>query len=317
LIYCEDVVYLDISHNEYLTDIEFISGMPNLEVAIISGNPVRDLSAFSNCKELRVLEAAFCEYIENIQPLENCEKLRMLNISNTHALDLSPLDDLPLTLMCHRQNPSGKSRVPIEEQARFISQHPSCWTSFDGAQPYGEGWRYDSNNNPLDWYSEVRTIFNYSSGNVPNNIGWYLNESIQASSVEQIDEISVNYRYTGKIIRSDSVNVRTEPSTSSAIATSLKNGAAIVIYETTIAENMAWGRCDTGWVYLYYVDLTPVTNGAVDARVVFNDNTIIYTDVDCNGVAGTYSRMSVVDIYEISGKMARTELGWINTDNLL
>ena len=152
---------------------------------------------------------------------------------------------------------------------------------------------------------------------MPNNIGWYLNESIQASSVEQIDEISVNYRYTGKIIRSDSVNVRTEPSTSSAIATSLKNGAAIVIYETTIAENMAWGRCDTGWVYLYYVDLTPVTNGAVDARVVFNDNTIIYTDVDCNGVAGTYSRMSVVDIYEISGKMARTELGWINTDNLL
>lgn len=111
--------------------------------------------------------------------------------------------------------------------------------------------------------------------------------------------------------------MRTEPSTSSAIATSLKNGAAIVIYETTIAENMAWGRCDAGWVYLYYVDLTPVADGTIDARVVFNDNTIIYADVNCSGVAGTYSRMSVVDIYEISGKMAHTELGWVNTDNLL
>lgn len=325
LIYCEDVVYLDISHNEYLTDIEFISGMPNLEVAIISGNPVKDLSAFSNCKELRVLEAAFCEYIENIQPLENCEKLEMLNISNTHALDLRPLDDLPLTLMCHRQNPSGKSRVPIEEQARFISQHPSCWTSFDGAQPYGEGWRYDSNNNPLDWYSNVRKIFKYDNGNnVPNHVGWYLDDTTtndfdahQFENSNHFVETSGGYKYTGKIIRANEVNVRANPSTSAEKTTSLKNGSALVIYETTVNEDMAWGRCDAGWVYLYYVDLTPVTNGAVDARVVYNDNTIIYTDVDYNGVAGTYSRMSVVDIYEISGKMARTELGWVNTDNLL
>lgn len=80
---------------------------------------------------------------------------------------------------------------------------------------------------------------------------------------------------------------------------------------------MVWGRCDAGWVYLYYVDLTHTANGVVDACVVYNDNTIIYTDVDCNGVVGTYTRMSVVDIYEISGRMARTELGWVNTDNLL
>ena len=80
---------------------------------------------------------------------------------------------------------------------------------------------------------------------------------------------------------------------------------------------MAWGRCDAGWVYLYYVDLTPCVSGAVDARVVYNDNTVAYTDVNCTTVAGTYTRMSVVDIYEIVGKMARTELGWINTDNLL
>ena len=128
---------------------------------------------------------------------------------------------------------------------------------------------------------------------------------------------SSGYRYTGKVIRANEVNVRATPSTAASKTTSLKNGAALVIYETTVAENMAWGRCDAGWIYLYYVDLTPVVNGAVDARVVYNDNTIIYTDVNCTSVAGTYSRMSTIDIYEIVGKMARTELGWVNVDNLL
>ena len=128
---------------------------------------------------------------------------------------------------------------------------------------------------------------------------------------------STGYRYTGKIIRANEVNVRATPSTAASKTTSLKNGAALVIYETTVAENMAWGRCDAGWVYLYYVDLTPVVNGAVDARVVYNENTIIYSDVNGTSVAGTYSRMSTIDIYEIVGKMARTELGWVNVDNLL
>lgn len=125
------------------------------------------------------------------------------------------------------------------------------------------------------------------------------------------------YKYTGKVINTNELNVRSTASTASTITTTLKGGASLVIYETTTAENMAWGRCDAGWVYLYYVDLTPCINGAVDARVVYQDNTIIYTDADGSATAGTYARMSVIDIYEIVGKMARTDLGWVNTDNLL
>lgn len=128
---------------------------------------------------------------------------------------------------------------------------------------------------------------------------------------------SSGYRYTGKVINADAVNVRATASTAASITTQLKYNQSLVIYETTISENMAWGRCDAGWVYLYYVDLTPVVNGAVDARVVYNDNTIIYTDVNCSGVAGTYARMSVIDIYEIVGTMARTDKGWVSTNDLL
>ncbi len=125
------------------------------------------------------------------------------------------------------------------------------------------------------------------------------------------------YKYTGKVINCNEVNVRSTASTSASKTAVLKSGASLVIYETTISEGMAWGRCDAGWVYLYYVDLTPATGSAIDARVVYNDNTIVYTDSACSETAGTYARMSVIDIYEIVGKMARTDLGWVNTDNLL
>ena len=125
------------------------------------------------------------------------------------------------------------------------------------------------------------------------------------------------YKYTGKVINTNSLNVRRTPSTDAKKETTLKGGASLVIYETKIAEDMAWGRCDAGWVYLYYVDLTPASGSAIDARVVYNDNTIIYSDNSASSVAGTYSRMSVIDIYEYVGDMARTDLGWVSTGNLL
>ena len=126
------------------------------------------------------------------------------------------------------------------------------------------------------------------------------------------------YKYTGKVINTESLNVRVTPSTGAKKATTLKKGANLVIYETKISEDMAWGRCDAGWVYLYYVDMTPASgSSAIDARVVYTDNTIIYTDNAASSVAGTYSRMSVIDIYEYVGDMARTDLGWVSTGNLL
>ena len=125
------------------------------------------------------------------------------------------------------------------------------------------------------------------------------------------------YKSTGKVINTESLNVRVTASTGAKKATTLKKGANLVIYETKISEDMAWGRCDAGWVYLYYVDLTPASGSAIDARVVYNDNTIIYTDNAASSVAGTYSRMSVIDIYEYVGDMARTDLGWVSTGNLL
>lgn len=181
LIYCEDVRFMDIGHNEWLDAVPFVAGMPNLEGIIVSGAPIKDLTPFENCKKLKFLEIGFCEYIEDLTPLASCESLEMLNISNTHALDLKPLDNLPLTHMCARTNPSGVSRVPQEEQDRFIKQHPDCWTTFAGAQPYGVGWRYDEDEiTPLPYYALLRKVFRYDDSIIPNNVGWYLSEEIEA-----------------------------------------------------------------------------------------------------------------------------------------
>lgn len=123
------------------------------------------------------------------------------------------------------------------------------------------------------------------------------------------------YKYRGKVINTDSLNVRRTASTGATVDATLKRGASLVIYETCIAEGMAWGRCDAGWVYLYYVDME--ADSLADVRVVYNDNTIAYTDVNCSEVAGTYSRMAVIEVYEIVGNMFRTDLGWVSKDNLL
>ena len=189
LIYCEDAKYMDIGHNEWLDACEFVSGMKSLEYVIISGAPIKSLEPFRSCKNLKMLEAAFCEYITDVSPLADCPNLQMLNISNTHVQDLSPLDDLPLTHLCVRTNPSGKCRLTQEEQDRVMAQHPKCWISFDGPQPYGVGWRYGEDElTPLDHYKVVREVFRLDQDpNIPNHVGWYLKDQ-EREEVNKLEE---------------------------------------------------------------------------------------------------------------------------------
>ncbi len=189
LVYCEDAKYMDIGHNEWLDACEFVSGMKSLEYVIISGAPIKSLEPFRNCKNLKMLEAAFCEYITDVSPLAECTNLQMLNISNTHVTDLSPLDDLPLTHLTVRTNPSGRCRLAQEEQDRVMQQHPDCWISFTGAQPYGVGWRYGEDElTPLDHYKVVRVVFRLAQDpNIPNHVGWYLKDE-EREEVNKLEE---------------------------------------------------------------------------------------------------------------------------------
>lgn len=174
LVYCENVRYADFGHNEFLDACDFVAGMKDLEVIIISGAPIKSLEPFANCKNLRILEAAFCEYLYDGTPLAQCENLEMVNISYSHITDLTPLDNLPkLTRLTNMYYP--KSRVPQEEQDRFIAANPDCTTFFVGDQPYGKAWRYDDGGDYLEWYQTVRNVFSYDKDpNIPNHVGWYM-----------------------------------------------------------------------------------------------------------------------------------------------
>jgi hypothetical protein len=167
LIYCEDARFIDIGHNEYLDAVPFVAGMPNLEVIIVSGAPIKDLTPFENCKALRTLEIAFCHYIEDISPLAACENLQRMNIGFTQVTDLTALDDKAMELLC-----LDGSKVSAEERERFKLLQPDCWLTYGDKQPYGQGWRYDREDKPLPWYQDIIDVFGYPEP--MNNGGWYL-----------------------------------------------------------------------------------------------------------------------------------------------
>lgn len=158
LKYCEDVKYMDIGHNEYLTDLSFIGYMPNIEVLIASGCAASELTGFENCKKLTWLELAYATYLADIEPLAGCESLKYLNLSYTKVKDYMPLDGLPLErFVCL------SPKASVSEQEIFLKIHDECLTRFYGSQPYGYGWRYDDNGMTFNKYYEevVRKAFNY------------------------------------------------------------------------------------------------------------------------------------------------------------
>lgn len=161
LRYCEDVKYMDIGHNEYLTDLSFVGYMPNIEVLIASGCAAAELPGFENCKKLTWLELAYCGKLADISSLEGCESLTYLNLSYTKVSDFMPLDGLPLQrFVCLSPKASTK------EQNVFIEIHPKseCITVFYGySNPYSYGWRYDDNGKTFNAYYKdvVRVAFNY------------------------------------------------------------------------------------------------------------------------------------------------------------
>lgn len=167
LQYLEKVRYMDLGHNEFLDYCDFIAHMPELEVCIISGAPIKSLEPFKNCTKLKFLEIANCIYLPDLEPLRSCKELEMLNIAHTKISDLSPIADLPLTHLCSKVN-----LVPDEDLQAFIESHPNCWVTYQGTVDYTVGWRYDEENEKLPWYDKLSQAFGYPNPN--NNTGWYL-----------------------------------------------------------------------------------------------------------------------------------------------
>lgn len=155
LKYCTDLKYIDMGHNDTLTDISFASYMPNLEILILSGSSVKNVDALENCKNLVWLELANCYALEDISGLKNCEKLRFLNIGFSQVTDLTPIQDLPLErFVCLGP------KMDEETQAAFEESHPDCWVRFSGKNPLSLGWKYDDIGITMsEYYLFIREVF--------------------------------------------------------------------------------------------------------------------------------------------------------------
>lgn len=156
--YLTEAVYVDLGHNEYLSDISFFEYMPKVKVLILSGTAVNDVSALKGLKELEWLELVFCDYLKDISPLEGCTGLKYLNISITRVSQLDALKNIPLERMVALQ----MSQLKQSEREDFAAAHPDCLRVWYGTQPYGYGWRYsDQGYTFYKYYADMREIFDY------------------------------------------------------------------------------------------------------------------------------------------------------------
>ena len=140
LKYCTDVVYLDMGHN-CITNIDFVSFMPKLEVAVLSITWVEDISPLVSCPNLEYLEI-FTSKVTDITPLASCTSLKHLNISNlSEVTDISCLYELELErLYC------TMSSIPQEQQDKFSELHPDCECEFGWVDPSKGHWRFIDGN---------------------------------------------------------------------------------------------------------------------------------------------------------------------------
>ena len=138
LKYCNGCKYLDLGHNESLTNIEFVRGMPNLEVAVIAMNPIRDLSPLEDCPHLEYLETQTTS-VTDLSPLANLKELRHLNICKLEGLtDISPLYNNPdlmrLWIGC-------VTPIPAEQVAHMREIAPDCEIDTEVVDPTTGNWR--------------------------------------------------------------------------------------------------------------------------------------------------------------------------------
>lgn len=151
LKYCTKLKYVDLGHNDYITDLSFVESMPDLEVFIIAMNPVSDLTPLSKCTKLEYLEI-FTTNVTDLSPLSGLTTLRHLNISNLPGLtDISPIYTLT---ELERLWIGTKTPIPAEQIAQMQQAAPGCKISTVSSEEQGDAWRYtwyDENNATYHW----------------------------------------------------------------------------------------------------------------------------------------------------------------------
>ena len=166
LKYCTNVVYLDVGHNEALTDISFVENMPRLECAIFSITSVSDVSPLKSCQNLTWVEFIDDTQLKDISPLKDIPSIRYLNIGRTSVSDISATDALPNL----ERFVAAKLDIPTDTQKHFQELHPDCIAIFArDANPFGYGWRDNYYGDFFEYYQHMRQVFHYDGDELFGN----------------------------------------------------------------------------------------------------------------------------------------------------
>lgn len=157
LKYLPDVIYLDVGHNRYLTNVDFIKYLPKLQVVILSITKIKDISVLAECPELEYVEL-LNTYISDLSPLSDLKKIEYLNIGDMPFVkDISPvfgLKSLKMVRICMRTWDHVK-RDQVEELKAAL---PDCFVSDGAGDPTTSGyWRFkDKAHNYTERYALLR-----------------------------------------------------------------------------------------------------------------------------------------------------------------
>lgn len=155
LKYCTSMKHIDLGHNEAISDISFVSYMPDLETLVIAMNPLADISPLANCKKIDYLELN-STYISDLSPLAELDSLRHLNIGNCrNVTDISPLYGLK---DLERLWIGATTPVPADQVATMKEKAPNIVIDTTTVDPTQGGWRY-ADLNYDGWVAYAKTGF--------------------------------------------------------------------------------------------------------------------------------------------------------------
>ena len=199
----------------------------------------------------------------------------------------------------YRKNTSAE--ILVEDPTLAGSQFAGWYTAKDGGTKVTE----------LTAGTAGKTLYAHYKSN--GSSSWESGSDVSGS------DGSTKVVATGRVKCSTYVNVRKGAGTGNALVGKVANGTKVSIYQTTTVGSYKWGRIDSGWICMAYVELDGSSGGSDSDETVSGKVTGATTLNVRSGPGTSYSRVdslakgAKVTIYERTTK-AGTQWGRIGSN---
>lgn len=199
----------------------------------------------------------------------------------------------------YRKNTSAE--ILVEDPTLAGSQFAGWYTAKDGGTKVTE----------LTASTAGKTLYAHYKSN--GSSSWESGSDVSGS------DGSTKVVATGRVKCSTYVNVRKGAGTGNALVGKVTNGTNVSIYQTTTVGSYKWGRIDSGWICMAYVELDGSSGGSDSDETVSGKVTGATTLNVRSGPGTSYSRVdslakgTKVTIYERTTK-AGTQWGRIGSN---